>query len=58
MVLQREIGRFIAHYNTHRYHEALGSVTPDDAYFGRRENINTRLSDAKIISFMTRFPFY
>ena len=40
--LKLEIDKSIEYYNSRRYHKALGNVTLDDVYFGRRYSIQTR----------------
>ena len=37
--LERQIEKFINHYNTRRYHESLNNLTPEDVWLGRGEKI-------------------
>ena len=40
--LEQAIGKFVEHYNHHRYHESLNNVTPADVFFGRHHDILSR----------------
>ena len=52
--LRQAIESFVKYYNNHRYHEALGNVTPADVYHGRRNDILARRKEAKLRTLQAR----
>ena len=52
--VEEQIDAFIKHYNSRRYHEALGNVTRDDIYFRRKESIIQRRAQLKRLTLARR----
>ncbi len=49
--MRRETGNFVDYYQSKRYHEALGNITYDDVYLGRREAVlGTKLWEKYIMT--------
>jgi len=45
--LEARLTEFVYFYNTRRYHESLGNLTPADIYFGRGPTILARRQNIK-----------
>ncbi len=52
--LDKAIADFVEYYNYHRYHKALGNVTPADVLYGRREQILQRRKEVQILTINRR----
>jgi len=56
--LEKQIERFVDHYNHRRYHESLDNLTPADVYFGRENDILANRERIKRNTFAKRRLHY
>lgn len=42
MEIEAQIAQWVNYYNSERYHEALGNITPRDKYLGKEHEILKR----------------
>ena len=52
--LEARLAEFVDFYNTRRYHESLGNLTPADIYFGRGPTILTQRQNIKLKTIESR----
>ena len=52
--LERQVGAFVEYYNTRRYHESLGNLTPADVYYGRGDQILQQREEIKRKTMLAR----
>jgi putative transposase len=52
--LEGALADFVDYYNFHRYHKALGDVSPADVLYGRRERILQRRKEVKAQTIQNR----
>jgi len=45
--LEKQIEKFVDHYNHQRYHESLNNLTPADVYFGRGQSMLSKREKIK-----------
>lgn len=45
--LEERIRQWVEYYNNHRYHEAIGNITPSDMYDGKQTEIQKRRLEVK-----------
>jgi hypothetical protein len=56
--LEARISEWVEYYNNHRYHEAIGNVTPHDRYLGLDGKILRQRKKTKVRTMQLRRKVY